>query len=214
MSMNRVAENLRKDGQEFATTEDIKNYSNKLYYNVNNVISYLVSRGQLLKIFKGVYYIKSMEEIQKNKIKYSLLELVAKGLDLKGIRNWYYGLYTAFKLNGIEVNREKQIFYVISDRLFKRKPIEIAGYDFKFIKFKFSLFNFGVIEEMGVKYSDYEKTVLDLVYLWKYSGVHSQKIIVDLGKFIKKVEEERALQYANYYPKTTKKILIDTLKKK
>ncbi|TXT58669.1 MAG: hypothetical protein BAJALOKI2v1_320019 [Promethearchaeota archaeon] len=213
MSMNRVAEKLRNDGREFATTEDIKIYSNKLYYNYNNVIQYLTSRGQLLKIFKGVYYVKSIDEIQKNKIKYSLLELVGKGLDLKGIKNWYYGLYTAFKLNGVEPNREKQIFYVISDRLFKRKPISIAGYDFKFIKFKFSLFNFGVKKEMGVKFSDYEKSVLDLVYLWKYSGVHSQKIVVDLGNFIRKVDKERALEYANYYPNTTKKILKEALKK-
>lgn len=209
--MRRIISELHDNNKEFTTSEEIKKYSQKLYYNYNNVISYLIKQGYLLKIFKGIYYVKSSEEIEKNKLKYSLLELVGKGLELKGISNWYYGLYTALKLNQYPIEEEKDLFFIMSDRLFKTKPVKIAGRSFKFIKLKYSLFDFGIIDQK-VKFSNLEKTVLDFIYLWKYNGVHGKKIIVDIQEFMNKVDGERALKYAQYYPRSNRQILEEAMK--
>ncbi|MBD3194495.1 MAG: hypothetical protein GF317_05525 [Candidatus Lokiarchaeota archaeon] len=210
MSMNRVLEYLRRDDKEFTTSEEIKEYSRELYYNYQNVIRYLMSQGMLLKIFKGIYYVKNDEELESKKLKYSLLELVGKGLELKGINNWYYGLFTALRLNGVPSEHEKDVFYIMSDRLFRSKPIKIGGRSFKFIKLKYSLFNFGV-ENNKVRFSDFEKTVMDFIYLWKYNGIHRQKIIVDISDFVEKVDEKRIRRYAKYYPKSNMTILQEAL---
>lgn len=214
MSMKRVLSELREHDKEFTTAAEIKEYSRKFYYNFNNVIRYLVKQKYLLQIFEGIYYVKSEEEIESKKLKYSLLELVGKGLELKGISDWYYGLYTALTLNGVEdEEHEKDLFYIITNRLFKGAPIEIAGRSFKFIKFKYSLFNFGILDRK-VKFSDKEKTVLDFIYLWKYNGIHSQKIIVDIAKYMDMVEEEKILKYVRYYPKSNRKILKEALSRR
>jgi hypothetical protein len=213
MSMRRVLSQLQEDEREFCTSEEIKKYSRQLYYNYNNVIRYLLTQGYIVKIFEGIYYVKTPEEIESKKLKYSLLELVGRGLKLKGIKNWYYGLYTAFKLNGININQDKEIFYIMSNRLFKGKPIMISNRKFKFIKLKYSLFNFG-IEDRKVRYSDPEKTVMDLIYLWKYNGIHSQKIIVDIAKFMQYVDPEKIKQYAQYYPDSNQWILKEALSNK
>ncbi|MBD3214567.1 MAG: hypothetical protein GF311_18295 [Candidatus Lokiarchaeota archaeon] len=212
MSMQRIITQLHENNKEFTTSDELKEYSQKLYYNYNNVISYLLKQGYLLKIFKGIFYVKSDEEYKNNKLKYSLLELVGKGLELKGISKWYYGLYTALKLNQYPVEEEKDLFFIMSDRLFKTKPVEISGHSFKFIKLKYSLFDFGIIDQK-VKFSNLEKTVLDFIYLWKYNGIHAQKIVVDIAEYMDKVEEEKILKYAQYYPKSNKRILEEALKK-
>jgi hypothetical protein len=210
MSMKRVLNQLHEEGKEFVTSETIKQHSKRLYYSANNVIRYLLNQDYIIKIFEGIYYIKTPEELESKKLQYSLLELVGKGLELKGIKNWYYGLYTALRLNRVKINQEKEIFYIMSNRLFKGKPIIIANREFKFIKLKYSLFNFG-IEDKKVKFSDFEKTVLDFIYLWKYNGIHSQKIIVDIAKYMPHVEEEKILSYVQYYPETNQKILKEAL---
>jgi len=210
--MQKIITQLHNNNKEFTTSEELKEYSRQLYYNYNNVISYLLKQGYLLRIFKGIYYVKSNEEIQTNKLKYSLLELVGKGLELRGISNWYYGLYTALKLNNYPVEEERDLFFIMSDRLFKTKPVEISGHSFKFIKLKYSLFDFGIINQK-VKYSNLEKTVLDFIYLWKYNGIHEQKIIVDIQEFMEGVDGEKALKYAQYYPMTNLRIIQEVLKK-
>lgn len=63
--------------------------------NYKIAIRHLVSRGYLIRIFKGIFYIKYLDEVKLDKSKYSNLELVAKGLELKGVKKWYFGLYTA-----------------------------------------------------------------------------------------------------------------------
>lgn len=213
--MIRVLNKLQEEGSsEFTTAEEIKKYSRQLYYNYQNVINFLLLQGYLVKIFEGIYYVKTPDEIEAKKLKYSLLELVGRGLKLRGIKDWYYGLYTALKLNGVNIkqnqNKDEEIFYIMTNRLFKGKPILIANRKFKFIKLKHSLFSFGV-EHQKVRFSDFEKTVMDFIYLWKYNGIHSQKIIVDIVKFMPHVDEEKITNYAQYYPESNQKILKEAL---
>ena len=101
--------------------------------NYEITIRHLVSRGYIIRIFKGIFYIKTLEETKLNKSKYNHLELVAKGLELKGVKNWYFGLYTALKFNNI-THESFTVDYVVNDKLLRSKPINIAGYKFRFVK--------------------------------------------------------------------------------
>lgn len=73
--------------------------------------------------------------------KYNHYELVSKGLELKGVKNWYFGLYTALKFN-LATHESFTITYVITNKLYRNKPISIDNHKFKFIKLKPELLTF------------------------------------------------------------------------
>ena len=149
MRMNPILKKLHLEEKEFVTSFEIRNYCDIFDYNYYNTIRNLTSRGYLLRIFKGVFYLKTFDEVKLGKMKYSHLDLVSKGLELKGVKNWYFGLQTALKLNNA-THEHFTMDYVINDKLFRSKPITINGYRFKFVKLKKDLLGFGVAHLLPV----------------------------------------------------------------
>jgi len=92
---------LRMDEEEFVTSTGLKRYCKSMGLSYKTAIKYFVYRGYLTRIFKGIFYVKPLDEVKLGKSRYSYLELVAKGLELKSVKNWYFGLYTALKLNNM-----------------------------------------------------------------------------------------------------------------
>ncbi|MFX1499818.1 MAG: hypothetical protein ACFFDH_02505, partial [Promethearchaeota archaeon] len=182
------------------------------YQDYRMISDYLVTRGYLLNILDNIYYVKTEEELNDNRRKYSILELVAKGLKIKNIKNWYFGLYTALELNNIDYEHENELFYLINDQILKGKPIEILGKRFRFLTFKNALFDFGIIKNK-IKYSDHEKTILDLIYLWQYNHMNDNRILIEVSKLIKGVSEEKIVNYSKYYPESNRKVLKKALNK-
>jgi predicted transcriptional regulator of viral defense system len=201
---NLLIKKLAIDKKEFTTSEELKRYCKVMDLNYEITIRHLVSRGHIVRIFKGIFYIKTPEETKFNKSKYSHLELVAKGLELKGVKNWYFGLYTALKFNNL-THESFAVDYVVNDKLLRSKPINIAGYKFKFIKLTPKLLEFGIIEN-NLKYSDPEKTILDFIYTWRYNGVPKEKIALDVSEWAKDISSEKTKKYAVNYPKTVQDI--------
>ena len=201
---NLLLKKLAIDRKEFITSDELKRYCKNMGLRYEITIRHLVSRGYLIRIFKGKFYIKSPEEVKLNKPKYSHLELVAKGLELKGVKSWYFGLFTALKFNNM-THESFAIDYVINDKLLRSKPISIAGYKFRFIKLNSRLFEFGVVGN-DLKYSDPEKTILDFIYTWRYNGVPKEKIVLDVSEWAKGVSREKIKKYAVNYPKTVQEI--------
>ena len=195
---------LRIEKKEFITSQELKRYCRALTLNYEKTIKYYVSRGYLIRIFKGIFYVKSLDEVKLGKAKYNYLELVAKGLDLKGVKRWYFGLYTALKLNNI-THESFSIDYVVNDKLLRSKPINIAGYKFKFIKLTSRLFEFGIVEN-NLRHSDSEKTILDFIYTWRYNSVPKEKIILDVSDWANTVSRQKIKKYAQNYPKTVQEI--------
>ena len=210
--MIRVLKKIKQDDKEFVTSEELQIYSKDLYLDYRTISNYLVTRGFLLNILDDIYYVKSEEEILQNKLNYSILELVGKGLDLKGVKNWYFGLYTALNLINIEYEHENDMFYLINDQIIKEKPIKILGKNFRFLTFKNALFNFGIIDNK-VKYSDHEKTILDLIYLWQYNHMNESRILINAYKLLDGISEEKILDYSQYYPISNRKVLKKALNK-
>lgn len=201
---NLLLKKLAIDRKEFITSNELKRYCKNMGLRYEITIRHLVSRGYLIRIFKGIFYIKSPEEVKLNKPKYSYLELVAKGLELKGVENWYFGLYTALKLNNM-THESFAIDYVVNDKLLRTNPINIAGYKFRFIKLTPRLTRFGIIENK-LRYSDREKTILDFIYIRRYNGVPKEKIALDVSEWVKDVSREKTREYSVNYPKTVQKI--------
>ena len=196
---------LRIEKKEFITANELKRYCKSMNLNYEKTIKYFVSRSYLTRIFKGIFYVKSLDELKLGKSKYSNQELVAKGLYLKGVKNWYFGLYTALKINNM-THESFVIDYVVNDRLLRSTPINIAGYKYRFIKLVPRLLQFGIIED-ELRYSDPEKTILDFIYTWRYNGVPREKIILDVSEWAKDISSEKIRKYSIHYPKTVREIV-------
>jgi len=204
MKTGLLLKKLRMNKNEFVTSEDLKQYCKQLKLDYDYTIDHFVTRGHLTRIFRGIFYVKPLDEIKLGKNKYSYIDLVAKGLELKGVKNWYFGLYTALKLNNM-THEHFVIDYVINDRILRVKPMTIAGYKFKFVKLKPTLFSFGIIGNKS-KYSDPEKTILDFIYIWRYNGAPKEKISVNVGEWAKNLSKPKIMEYAKNYPKTVQQI--------
>jgi predicted transcriptional regulator of viral defense system len=202
---NLLLKKLAIDKKEFITSDELKRYCKIMSLSYDITIRHLVSRGYFIRIFKGIFYIKTPEEVKINRSKYSHLELVAKGLELKGVKNWYFGLYTALKFNNL-THESFAIDYVLNDKLFRSKPINVAGYKFKFIKLTPKLMEFGIIFENNLKYSDPEKTILDFIYTWRYNGIPKEKIALDVSEWARNLSTEKIKKYSANYPKTVQEI--------
>jgi len=205
MKMGLLLKKLRMEGKEFVTSAALRRYCESMKLSYETVIRYFTSRGYLVRIFKGIFYIKSLDEIKLGKTKYSHLELVAKGLELKNVKNWYFGLYTALKLNNM-THEHFAIDYVVSDKIFRAKPVNIAGYKFKFIKLASQLLVFGITKDR-LRYSDAEKTILDFIYTWRYNGIPKDRIVLDVAEWAKNISKEKIKEYVKRYPKTIGEIV-------
>jgi hypothetical protein len=204
--MSVLLRKLRLEGKEFVTAEELKRYCRSMKLDYAIVVRYFGMRGYVLRVFRGIFYVKSLDEAKLGRSKYNHLELVAKGLELKKVGNWYFGLHTALKLNNM-THETFAVEDVISDKLFRANPFTIAGYKFKFSKLSCSLLDFGIKKgENGVRYSDREKTVLDFIYIWRYNGIPEEKIVADVSGWAKGASKEKLRAYAKKYPKTVAEI--------
>jgi len=210
--MHRVLKKIKQDNKEFVSSEELQDYSKDLYFDYRTISDYLLTRGYLLNILDNIYYVKTEEEILQNKLKYSILELVAKGLNIKKVKNWYFGLYTALNINNVEYEHDNEFVYLINDQILKANPTKILGENFRFLTFKNVLFKFGIINNK-IKYSDHEKTILDLIYLWQYNHMNDSRILIETSKLIKGISKEKIIEYSQYYPESNRKILKKALKK-
>jgi len=206
MGMNPLLKKLYLDKKEFVTSDVLKKYCKRLDLDYDGTIKNLMFSGYLIRIFKGIFYVKGLEEIKLGRTKYSHLELISKGLELKRVKSWYFGLYSALKLNNM-THEEFTIDHIINDTLFRAKPIDIIGYKVKFHRVSSNLLKFGITKKGKIRYSDPEKTILDFLYILRYNGVPEERIVMDIADYASGVSKEKIRKYVKYYPKTVEKTL-------
>lgn len=212
MRTSILLEKLWIEKKEFINSAELKHYCRELKLDYASAIHYLLKRRSLVRIFKGMFYIKSLEEIRLGKRKYNHLEIVSRGLELKGIKNWYFGLHTALKLNNM-THEHFAVEEVVSDSLFRAKPVSIAGYKFKFVKISPPLLRFGIRDENGgVRYSDPEKTILDFIYLWRHGGMEFNRNLMEVSDWSENISRKRLKEYSKNYPKTVAKTVKEMVK--
>ena len=204
--MNLLLEKLYLEKKEFVKSDLLRKYSKILKLDYKSAIRSLLSTGYLVRIFRGVFYVKSLEEKKLGKSKYGSWDLVIKGLEMKGVEGWYFGLNTAIKLNNL-THEFFSVDYILNGEIFRPNPITIEGKKFKFIKVKPGLTTFGIKKDKNVKYSDHEKTVLDFIYLRKQNGVPDEKIILEISEWAEGISEAKIKKYLKFYPKTVARVL-------
>ena len=198
MTLKLIVEKLARDNKKFILAEEIKDYCRKLSLNYLTTIKYLIRNKYLARIFRGIFYVYSIEERKLGKSEVNSFEILKEALKLKGVRNWYFGLETGLKFNNL-THEYFTIDYVLNDKLFRAKPIIIIGRKVKFYKLSPKMFSFGVVKK-GVNYSDSEKTLLDLLYLKHYSKEEFEEIAEELSK-------TKLLKYAKNYNKRVTNIV-------
>ena len=205
---------MKIDEKEFITNHDLLEYCKYFKLDYTYATGYLLRKGILTRIFRGVFYVKSFDEIKLHRTKYNHLELLAKGIEIKQVNEWYFGLYTALKFNNM-THESYAIETVISEKIFRALPILIAGYKFSFTKISDNLFGFGIISKETcirgtfIKYSNPEKTILDFIYLWKYEGIKPERVLMDIEDWTDNINLKKLKQYSNYYPKTVQRLVTE-----
>lgn len=203
MTLKLLVKKLFLNESKFIVAGELKNYCEKLSLDYYSAIGYLLSNNYLVRLLRGIFYVKSIEERKLNKVDINYMEAIAEALKIKNINNWYFGLETAMKLNKL-THEYFAVDYIISDTLFRPKPIIILGHKIRFIKLKKSLFGFGIKKHNKIFFSENEKTLLDLIYLSKYRGygdIDIKSRISDLKKYCSK---SRVIRYSGKYNKTIK----------
>lgn len=202
-------------GKKVLTARDLKRMCDKYGFDFRKAKVALLNKGYLITIFRGVYYLKDYNEKKTGVIKYSANELLSLGLAEKGIKNWYFGLNTALKM----LNLTHEIFpvnYVLNDRFNRTRPLGILGSKFLFRKIKTPLFSFGIKETMAssrvlIRYSDAEKTLLDMAYLYRLSGKPGDAIKPLFKEYAGAISKNKLLSYSKNYPATIRNIVIGAL---
>jgi predicted transcriptional regulator of viral defense system len=207
--MNILLKKLYIDRKDIVTSDALKKYCKIFKLRYDTTLRYMMSKGYLVRIFRGIFYIRTLDELKMNRTKYNPLELVAKGMEAKNVKNWYFGLYTALKYNNM-THEYFTVDYVINDRIFRPNPVKIAGMRFKFVKISPSLLSFGMLKN-GLIYSDPEKTILDFMYLWRYNGISKEKIIADISDWTNNISGKKINDYAVKYPKSVRNIVSGVL---
>ena len=194
---------LSSYGGRVIDRDSLKDIIRKFKSDPTNTINFLIHYGYLIRILRGLYYVKTVEEFEFRR-SVDTLKLIALGMNKLKL-SWYFGLYTALRLNGLTHEFHPTIF-VLNDRIFRAKEIKINGEPVKFMKLKRELL-FGTIKKDEIVFSDPEKTILDFIYVFRYRSVPEERIISFIQEYAEKLERTKVLRYVGAYPKSVEKVL-------
>ena len=192
MTLKLIVEKLARANKKFILSNEIKDYCRKLSLDYLPTIKYLLRNKYLARLFRGIFYIYSIEERKLGKSEMNYFKILKEALKIKGVKNWYFGLETGLKFNNL-THEYFTIDYVINDKIFRAKPIIIMGRKVKFYRLSRKMFVFGIIKN-SINYSDSEKTLLDLLYLKHYTKEEFEEIAEELSKI-------KLLKYVKNYDK-------------
>ena len=197
---------LSRYGGRAVVKADLADLCSRFGVDLDYFVNYAIRYGYVIRVLRGLYYVKTVEEFKLGR-SVDLLRVLALGMDRLGVK-WYFGLYTALRLNGA-THEYHDVIFVLSDSIYRPKPIMVAGERVKFVKVKSSLLGFGLAKRGELVYSDLEKTVLDFVYLSRYGRVSEHVARGLLRELAGMLSKRRLAEYIRYYPRTIGEVLRD-----
>ena len=195
---------LSKFGGGVVTRGEVRKICKRFQVNHVNTINFMISYGYFVRILRGLFYVKTLEEF-KFKKSVDPYRVISLGLNRLGL-NWYFGLYTALRLNGLTHEFFRTIF-VVNDEVYRPKEIEIAGEKVKFLKLKGKLLSLGVVDRDGIRFSDAEKTLLDFAYVFRYHSLPEERIISTIRDYARNLDRKKIKAYLRLYPKSVEKVV-------
>ncbi len=178
------------------TKEELREACERFGESFEYIVNYYISRGYLIRILRGVYYVKTLEEYKFGKTP-DPMTLISKAMNKLKLK-WYFGLYTALRLNGITYEYYSRIF-LVTPAITRPKPVTILGERVQFVKLKESLLGFGVVKRGEIQYSDLEKTLLDFIYLKRYNKRLNANAVV--REYAASAKAEKLIEYSRAYPR-------------
>ena len=209
MTLRILVKKLELLRRKFIVREELKSYCKSLKLDYYTSIMYLTSNNYLVRVLRGIFYVKSIEERKLNKVDISFEEAISEALMIKGVKSWYFGLESAIKRNNL-THEYTAVETIISDKLSRPNPFNIMGRKVRFVKLKKNLLEFGVIKNK-FNYSDAEKTVLDFIYLGKYNGNPDESIRNKIADYIGTCKKPKLRKYSENYPKTVRKLVEELI---
>jgi len=191
---------LSRYGGKVITREELREVCERFGESFEYIVNYYISRGYLVRILRGVYYVKTLEEYKFGKTP-DPMTLIAKAMNKLKLK-WYFGLYTALRLNGATYEYYSQIF-LITPVITRPRPVTVLGERVQFVKLKESLLGFGVVKRGEIQYSDLEKTLLDFIYLKRYNKRLNANAVV--REYIAKAQKAKLVEYSKAYPESVQK---------
>lgn len=194
------------DGRRMITSAEIKEMARQLGKDERGSLDYLQKHGYIYRILRGIFYVKSPEERERGFFHDSIYEMVSKALKMKGVEQWYFGLETALKLNNM-THEYFTVNYVITDSYRTTKVIQILDSKFQFLKWNKKHFKFGIKRRKGLRYSDREKTVLDLAYKKYRLSRDIDLVTFPLIEYIEALEKKKLMSYLGNYSRRFQQIV-------
>lgn len=207
MKYSLFVRKLLRRKERFISREELKEECAKLKMPYVKAIRYLYLYKYILRIVRGFFYIPTVEERKYHTGKPDFFGAIVRAMEYKKARNWYFGLETAIKMNAI-THEYFTIDYVVSDTIFRAKPMLILDHRVKFVKLNKNLFGFG-INKGPVPFSDLEKTILDLIHLKKHAGRPDKAIRDYLIEWADEADRNKLEKYSKHYSKSVRKALAE-----
>ncbi len=187
-------------GGKVITKGELREICRRFGESFEYIVNYYISQGYLVRILRGVYYVKTLEEYKFGKTP-EPMTLIAKAMNKLKLK-WYFGLYTALRLNGATYEYYSRIF-LVTPVITRPRPVTVLGERVQFVRLKESLLGFGVVKRGEIQYSDLEKTLLDFIYLKRYNKRLNADAVVK--EYIAKMEKEKLIEYSKAYPKSVQR---------
>ena len=188
-----------REGRELLTSEELREMARRIEARPEHALRHLRREGYLLPLFRGFYYVRTPEEVRLHTERHDPLELFALAARAKGIREWYFGLTTALRLNGL-THEDRREETVVSTSFYRIHGVAIGSRRFVIHKWDPELFGFGLERRGTYRVSDPEKTVLDLAYLdfWRAKKGHAPTRA--WAEHLPSMDAHKVRRYLSHYP--------------
>lgn len=162
--------------------QDITN----LTQNVNtakSIVQRMLKKGYIKKIKYNLYVVCDLEYGQVIPDQYMISSKIQK--------DSFVSYHSAFDFYGVK----NQVFYVVyvSSKA-KFENFDFDGFSYEFIKNKY---DFGIVEERGVRITDKERTVLDNINRTDLAG-GNEELIMCL-ELMTRLDNNKLIKYLKYY---------------
>lgn len=210
ISTSLIWKRLQIENKKIVTTSEIEQLALELGKNKKRSVYYLLEEEYILRILRGIFYVKNFEEKQQNTLNTSIYKMIADALEKKCVKKWYFGLETALKLNNL-THEHFTINYVITDSFRTTKVITILNTRFQFLKRSKKYFHKGIIKKNGLQYSNPEKTILDLSYQRFLDAKKSNLFLSPIYEYQDKIDVMKSKDLLFMYPNSFQKKMEEVL---
>lgn len=204
------------DGTRFTTRDEVAAIAVKVGKDPTASIRYLQREGYLKRVFRGIFYVSTSDERVTGIQDYSTYEMISEGLRMRGADPWYFALDSALRFNGM-THEFSNVDYVVSGSLMTTKVIQVEGVPLRILKWSERLIIPGSTitkttrHDVHIRYSDREKTVLDLAYRRYLDGGSERYVMGPLLEYSGQINRGRLISYLSNYPRMFRAQLGDGL---